>query len=137
MAQNVVTAGGNVQRGPASFVQFGQSRRRSAFQACWGVFFAPLPDDPIGSATVTFSGVNAGSEIRVYLSDMTEVAGVESGAADQSLSWDVYAPGSPNNTVRIVIIHPSYKIKEFTYTATAGSQNIPVQQEPDKWYSNP
>lgn len=95
------------------------------------------PTDPIGFATVTFSGVNAGSEIRVYLSDMTEVAGVESGAADQSLSWDVYAPGSPNNTVRIVIIHPSYKIKEFTYTATAGSQNIPVQQEPDKWYSNP
>lgn len=137
MAQNVVTAGGNVQRGPVAFVQFGQSRRRSAFQACWGVFFAPLPDDPIGLATVTFAGVNAGSEIRVYLSDMTEVAGVESGAADQSLSWDVYAPGSPNNAVRIVIIHPSYKIKEFTYTATAGSQNIPVQQEPDKWYSNP
>lgn len=96
-----------------------------------------LPTDPIGTTTVTFAGVNAGSEIRVYLSDMTEVAGVESGAADQSLSWDVYAPGSPNNMVRIVIIHPSYKIKEFTYTSTAGSQNIPVQQEPDKWYSNP
>ena len=96
-----------------------------------------LPTDPIGTTTVTFSGVAAGSEIRVYLSDTTEVAGVESGTADQSLSWDVYAPGSPNNTVRIVIIHPSYKIKEFTYTAAAGSQNIPVQQEPDKWYSNP
>lgn len=138
MAQNVVLSGGNPARlGVPAFIQFGQSRRRSAFQACWGVFFAPLPDDPVGSATVTFAGVNAGSEIRVYLSDMTEVAGVESGAADQSLSWDVYAPGSPNNTVRIVIIHPSYKIKEFTYTATAGSQNIPAQQEPDKWYSNP
>lgn len=96
-----------------------------------------LPTDPTGTTTVTFSGVAAGSEIRVYLSDMTEVAGVESGTADQSLSWDVYAPGSPNNTVRIVIIHPSYKIKEFAYSATAGSQNIPVQQEPDKWYSNP
>ncbi|MFN4325229.1 MAG: hypothetical protein ACK4FP_05015 [Azonexus sp.] len=116
---------------------FGIGRGRSVDHGLFAVGNARLPDDPIGSATVTFAGVNAGSEIRVYLSDMTEVAGVESGAADQSLSWDVYAPGSPNNTVRIVIIHPSYKIKEFTYTATAGSQNIPVQQEPDKWYSNP
>lgn len=93
--------------------------------------------DPVGTATVTFSGVNAGSEIRVYLPDATEAVGIETSAANQVLSWSVYAPGSPNNTVRIVIIHPSYKIKEFTYTATAGSQNIPVQQEPDKWYSNP
>jgi len=137
MAQNVSIAMSSAMRGCAAAIQFGQSRRRSAFQPCSGVFFAPLPDDPIGFANVTFSGVVAGSEIRVYLPDMTEVAGVESGAADQSLSWDVYAPGSPNNAVRIVIIHPSYKIKEFTYTATAGSQNIPVQQEPDKWYSNP
>jgi hypothetical protein len=53
------------------------------------------------------------------------------------LSWSVYSSGSPNNTVRIVIVHPNYKIKEFTYTAQAGNQSIPVQQEADKWYSNP
>ena len=93
--------------------------------------------DAIGTTTVTFSGVNAGSEIRVYLPDATEAAGIETCAANQVLSWSVYAPGSPNNTVRIVIIHPSYKIKEFTYTAQAGNQSIPVQQEADKWYSNP
>lgn len=116
---------------------FGIGRGRAVDHGLFAVGNARLPSDAIGTTTVTFSGVNAGSEIRVYLSDMTEVAGIESGAADQSLSWDVYAQGSPNNTVRIVIIHPSYKIKEFTYTATAGSQSIPVQQEPDKWYSNP
>jgi len=96
-----------------------------------------LPTDAIGQATVTFLGVNAGSEIRVYLSDMTELAGVESSGADPSLVWDVFSSGSPNNTVRIVIIHPSYRIKEFTYLSQTGNQSIPVQQEPDKWYSNP
>ena len=98
---------------------------------------ASLPTDPIGTTTVTFSGVNSGSEIRAYLPDTTEAAGIETCAADQVLSWSVYSVGSPNNTVRIVIVHPDYKIKEFTYTASLGNQSIPVQQEPDKWYSNP
>ena len=138
MAQNVVLSGGNPARfGVPALVQFGQPRRRSAFQAAFGVFFAPLVSDAVGTTTVIFSGVNANSEIRVYLSDTTEVAGIENCAADQVLSWDVYAAGSPNNTLRIVIVHPSYKIKEFTYTASLGNQSIPVQQEPDKWYSNP
>ena len=98
---------------------------------------ASLPNDPIGTTTVTFDGGNAGSEIRVYLSDMTELAGVESSSDNPSLSWSVYATGSANNTVRIVIVHPAYRIKEFSYTSKVGAQSIPVQQEPDKWYSNP
>lgn len=96
-----------------------------------------LPAESIGTTNVTFDGVNAGSEIRVYLPDATEVAGVESCDADHVLTWGVYATGSANNTVRVVIVHPSYRIKEFTYTASAGAASIPVQQEPDKWYSNP
>lgn len=95
------------------------------------------PAIPIGSTTVTFEGVVAGSEIRVYLPDTTEVSGIESCATDQALTWSVYAPGSPNNEVRIVIIHPDYKIKEFNYTSSVGNQSIPVQLERDKWYSNP
>ena len=95
------------------------------------------PTDPVGTATVAFLGVNTGSEIRVSLSDMAELAGVESCAANQVLTWGVYSSGSPNNTVRIVIVHPDYKIKEFTYLSQIGNQSIPVQQEPDKWYSNP
>lgn len=96
-----------------------------------------LPTDPIGATTVTFSGVPAGSEIRVYDPDRNELAGIESCAADQVLTWSVYAAGSPNNTVRIVIIDMAHRIKEFTYTSQVGAQSIPVQSENDKWYSNP
>lgn len=96
-----------------------------------------LPNDPVGTTTVTFSGVHADSEIRVYLPGSVEAAGVESCVSNQVLSWPVYAANSPNNEVRVVIVHLDYKIKEFDYTATTGAQSIPVQQEPDKWYSNP
>lgn len=48
----------------------------------------------------------------------------------------MYAPGSPNNTVTVRIVHPTYKIKEFDYTASTGAVSLPVQQEIDKWYSN-
>ena len=96
-----------------------------------------LPTDPIGTTTVTFSGVNAGSEIRVYLPDGTEAAGIESCAPNQVLTWSVYASGSANNTVRVVVVNVAYKIKEFNYAVTIGNQSLPIQQEADKWYSNP
>ncbi|MBK7002117.1 MAG: hypothetical protein IPH35_19795 [Rhodoferax sp.] len=96
-----------------------------------------LPTDPIGTTTVTFAGVNAGSEIRVYLPDGTETAGVESCDANHVLTWSVYASGSSNNTVTIRIVNTAYKIKEFSYTSVAGTQSLPVQQEADKWYVNP
>lgn len=96
-----------------------------------------LSTDPVGSTTVTFAGVNAGSEIRVYLPDGSEAAGVESCAADQVLTWPVYVSGSPSNTVRVVVVNTAYKIKEFNYAVTLGNQSLPIQQEPDTWYSNP
>lgn len=102
----------------------------------WAGAVNPLPADmEIGTTTVTFSGVNANSEIRIYSPSGVELAGIENCTADQVLTWNVYSPAY--NTVRIVIVHPSYRIKEFTYTSQAGNQSIPVQQEPDKWYSNP
>lgn len=98
----------------------------------------PMPADmAIGTTTVTFSGVNAGSEIRVYMPDGTEAAGIETCAANQVLSWSVYAPGSPNNTVTVRIVNMAYKIKEFSFTSTVGTVSLPIQQEPDPWYSNP
>lgn len=97
-----------------------------------------LPTDSIGTAAVTFAGVNAGSEIRVYLPDGSEAAGVESCDADHVLTWGVYPAGSANNTVTVRIVHPTYKIKELVYTVSgAGPQQLPVQQEIDPWYSNP
>lgn len=96
-----------------------------------------LPTDPIGTTTVTFDGVVAGSEIRVYDPDLNELAGVESCTANHVLTWPVYAAGSPNNNVQIKIINTAYRIKDFPYTSKVGSQSIPVQMEPDKWFSNP
>lgn len=96
-----------------------------------------IETDPVGTATVTFSGVHAGSEIRVYLPDGAETAGVESCDANHVLSWSFYTPGSANNTVTIRIVHTAYRIKEFPYTSAAGAQTLPVQQDVDKWYVNP
>lgn len=96
-----------------------------------------LPTDAIGVTNVTFAGVPSGSEIRVQYPDLTDAAGIESCSADQILSWDVFAPGSPNNTVRVVIIDMTHRIQEFYYTSALGNQSIPVQAENDKWYSNP
>lgn len=100
-------------------------------------FGQSLPTDPIGTCTRTFDGVPAGSEIRVYDPSRNELAGVETCAANHTLAWPVYAAGSPNNTVRIVIINFAYKIKEFAYTSSVGSSSIPIQAELDKWASNP
>lgn len=93
--------------------------------------------DPIGTTTATFSGIQAGTEIRVYLPNGTEVAGVESCDANHTLSWPAYAPGSANNTVRISLLSLIYKNEDFDYTASVGPQSIPIQPKPDKWYSNP
>lgn len=82
------------------------------------------------STTVTFAGVNADSEIRVYDSSGTELAGVESCTANPELTWTI-----PIGDVRIVIIHIEYDIKEFNYTSAAGAQTLPVQQYVDAWYS--
>lgn len=96
-----------------------------------------LPTDPSGVTSVTFGGVVAGSEIHVYLPDGTEVAGVESCVADQVLSWPVYAPGSPNNTVTITLIKRGLRWQKFAYQSRAGAQTLPIFQNPDLGYSNP
>ena len=115
----------------------GLATGRSRAVALAGCSVAALPTDPIGATTVTFSGVNAGSEIRVYLPDGTETAGVETCDANHVLTWQVYAPGSANNAVTVRIVANAWKIKEFNYTSAVGNVSLPVQQEADKWYSNP
>lgn len=123
--------------GKPSFVAWGSGVGSRLLPSGAFVGTLRLPTDPIGTTTVTFSGVNASSEIRVYLPDGTAVAGIEDCAADQVLSWSVYSSGSPNNTVTIRIVSTAYKLKEFTYVSAVGATSLPVQQEPDKWYSNP
>ena len=96
-----------------------------------------LPTDPSGVTSVTFDGIVTGSEIHVYLPDGTEVAGVESCVADQGLTWPVYAPGSPNNTVTITLIKRGLRWQKFQYQSKPGPQVLPIFQNPDLGYSNP
>lgn len=112
-----------------------------AFAVSSGVF--AFPTDPIGTTTVTFDGVVAGSEIRVYLPDGpsgsagTEVAGLDSCAAQQQLTWPVYAAGSPNNTVWVHIIKRGLRWMKFPYVSKLGTQSIPIFQNTDLGYNNP
>lgn len=112
---------------------------RGAFHTVGGEMISrlSLPTDPQGSTSVTFSGIVAGSEVHVYLPDGTEVAGVESCIADQILTWPVYAPGSPNNTVTITLIKRGLRWQKFPYQSETGSQVLPIFQNPDLGYNNP
>lgn len=92
-----------------------------------------LPTDPVGTTSVTFEGVPAGNEIRVYDQDLNELAGVETCTANQILTWAVYVPGSPKNNVQIKIFGIDYKIKDFPYTSRVGDQTVPVQMDTDPW----
>ena len=102
-----------------------------------------LPTDPIGTTTVTFSGVVAGSEIRVYLPDGpngaadTEVAGLDACVENQQLIWDVYSAGSPNNNVWVHILKRGLRWQKFSYTSKVGAQSIPIFQSTDLGYNNP
>ena len=98
---------------------------------------ASLPTDPIGNTTVTFAGVQAGTEIRIYLPDGTEAAGVEECSANHTLAWAVYAAGSPNNTVSITLLLRGYRWQKFTFTSTVGAVNLPIFQTTDLGYRNP
>lgn len=102
-----------------------------------GFAVAALPTDPQGTTTVTFSGVNAGSEIHVYLPDGTELTGTESCTANQQLTWPVYAPGSPNNTVSITLIKRGIRPQKFEYLSSVGNKTIPLFPQPDLGYNNP
>jgi len=96
---------------------------------------AALPTDPIGTTTVTFAGIQADTEIRVYLPDGTELTGIESCAANQVLTWPVYAPGA-NGTVYITLLKRGYRWHRFNYTPTVGTQTLPIFQITDLGYRN-
>ena len=121
--------------GPMTFSGIKDGRSRSFGPVA--VAINRMPNDPVGMTTVTFDGVLAGCEIRIYDPDLNEVAGIESCADNQLLVWPVYASGSPRNNLRVKIINVAYRIKDFPYQAHVGEQSIPVQMEPDNWYSNP
>lgn len=121
--------------GPMTFsgIQDGRSRSFGPL----AVAINRMPNDPIGMTTVIFSGVQAGTEIHVYLPDGTEVAGVESCGPNHVLAWSVYAAGSPNNTVYITLIKRGLQWRRFNYQSQLGAQSIPIFQQSDLGYNNP
>jgi hypothetical protein len=65
-----------------SFQLMGIARGKSVSIGRVSLGVAAWATDPVGTATVTFSGVNSGSEIRIYLPDSTEAAGIETCASN-------------------------------------------------------
>lgn len=137
MAQNVVTSGGNPARiGVPSFIQFGQPRRRSAFQAAFGVFFAPIPGDAIGSCVLTLANVAIGSRVVVMDQAGTTVLYDQLAAASTVvITLSVYSPGDALNNLRIRVrkssAAPKYLPFETLTTITTSPQGIYVSQIPD------
>jgi hypothetical protein len=96
-----------------------------------------LPTEPIGSVTLTFDGVQAGSEVRIYDqlgAAAVELAGVESCDVNPGLVVPYYGPGQ---TAQVVIIALSRKIKSFPISVPSSDATVPAQQDVDPWYSNP
>lgn len=137
MAQNVATSGGICARfGAPVFVQFGQSRRRSAFQAAFGVFFAPLPADAIGTASLTLNNVVVGSRILIMdQAGTTTRYNALAAASTVVIPLDAYSPGSALNDWRIRVRKASSAQKYLPYetlmTASVGSSSIFISQIPD------
>lgn len=137
MAQNVSIAMSSAMRGCATAIQFGQSRRRSAFQPCSGLFFAPLPDDAIGGYALTLTNMIIGSAIQIETQDgLTTLYNGTASSTSQTIALDAYAAGSPLNSLRIKVrkgsAAPYYQPYETLTTAFVGSQSIYIAQIPDE-----
>lgn len=96
-----------------------------------------LATDAVGTVNVSFSGVKAGSEIKLFDQVGELLAGVESAAGTPAFVLSRFSDGSPNNDVRVLIISLSYEVLDFVITLTSANTNIPVFQRKDRNYRNP
>lgn len=111
-------------RGPASC---------SAMQVVWAHL---LPTDPIGTFSLTLTNVVVGSRVHVELQAAgTTLYDDTAAASTVVITLSGYAPGSPNNDLRIKVRKGSsatyYKPYETLTTAIVGEQSIYVSQIPD------
>ena len=90
---------------------------------------------PPQSYTLTLTGLEDGTEVRIYKqSDMTELAGEESVTGGKfSYTYD-YNGDVP---VYIAIFNLDYDPIYMSYTLTNSNNTIPIQQTKDRWYYNP
>jgi hypothetical protein len=95
--------------------------------------FGPHP----ATTTLTFDGVPAGTEIRIYDqlgASAVELAGVESSAANPSLTVTYTGPGQ---VVWVTVASLTRKLQQFQLTVPAEDTTVPMQMSLDPWYSNP
>lgn len=96
-----------------------------------------LPTDAVGTFNLTLTNVVVGSSVQVE--PQAGGAAVYNGvaaASTVSIPITAYAPGSPNNDLRIKVrkgtSSPFYQPYETLATAVVGSQSIFIAQTPDE-----
>lgn len=94
------------------------------------------PTDPLGVFTLTLTNVVVGSRVHVELQAAgTTLYDDTAVASTVVITLSGYAPGSPNNDLRIKVRKGSsatyYKPYETLTTAIVGEQSIYVSQIPD------
>lgn len=94
------------------------------------------PTDPLGVFTLTLTNVVVGSRVHVELQAAgTTLYDDTAAASTVVITLSGYAPGSPNNDLRIKVRKGSsatyYKPYETLTTAIVGEQSIYVSQIPD------
>lgn len=122
---------------PSPFLSiFGLQRGRMVSAGGLALGAARLPTDPIGTTTVTFDGVVAGSALQIESQvGATIIHNSIAPGGSFNLVLPVYASGSPLNAWRIKVRKgtsaPYYQPYETLMTATVGSSSIYINQLPD------
>lgn len=113
-----------------------RGRGKVVWHAGQAVWEALRPTDPLGVFTLTLTNVVVGSRVHVELQAAgTTLYDDTAAASTVVITLSGYAPGSPNNDLRIKVRKGSsatyYKPYETLTTAIVGEQSIYVSQIPD------
>ena len=98
---------------------------------------ASLPNDPIGTFSLTLTNIVIGSRIHIEAQgDGTALHDSVADTANETINLSTYAAGSLYNALRIKVRKgtgsPTYKPFETLATAIVGAQSIYVGQIPDE-----
>ena len=123
---------------PFGLISFsGLPTSKSTSYGMVGISVAALPDDPVGTHTVTLTNVVVGS--RIHIRDQANTTTLYDQIATSgtvAIPLQVYAGGSPLNNWRIKIRKasesPTYRPYETLMTATVGASSIYVSQIADE-----
>jgi hypothetical protein len=92
----------------------------------------PLPLDN----SLTLTGLVSGSEVRAYVGTDPATATVLDSTESSGTSFAI-SHGYTSTAGYVVIRKADYKFVKIDITYTAGDSSIPIQQQPDRVYTNP